>query len=256
MNGKIITDFNEKANLFNKYFSSQCNPLPNDSKLPENQTYITETKLSSFNIEDEDIYKIIKTLDINKAHGHDEVSIRMLKLCDKSKVKQLFIIFNNCKLKNTSPNLWKKSNVVPIHKKGEKYIIKNYRPVSLLQIFGKSFERLIFNFLFKIFGRLIFNSVFKYIDENELLNPNQLDFRQFDSCVNQLQSINHECFSNFDCDPPKDIRAVFLDISKAFDKIWLPGLIFKIKSFGISGDLLELIKNFLSNRFQRVVLNG
>ena len=66
----------------------------------------------------------------------------------------------------------------------------------------------------------------------------------------------HEFFSNFDCDPPKDIRAVFLDISKAFDKIWLPGLIFKIKSFGISGDLLELIKNFLSNRFQRVVLNG
>ena len=63
-------------------------------------------------------------------------------------------------------------------------------------------------------------------------------------------------FSNFDCDSPKDIRAVFLDISKAFDKIWLPGLIFKIKSFGISGDLLELIKNFLSNRFQRVVLNG
>ena len=63
-------------------------------------------------------------------------------------------------------------------------------------------------------------------------------------------------FPNFDCDPPKDIRAVFLDISKAFDKIWLPGLIFKIKSFGISGDLLELIKNFLSNRFQRVVLNG
>ena len=71
-----------------------------------------------------------------------------------------------------------------------------------------------------------------------------------------LLSINNEIFSNFNCDPPKDIRAVFLDISKAFDKIWLPGLIFKIKSFGISGDLLELIKNFLSNRFQRVVLNG
>ena len=109
-----------------------------------------------------------------------------------------------------------------------------------------------------MFERLIFNSLslFKYIDENELLNPNQSGFRPFVSCINQLLSINHEIFSNFDCDPPKDIRAVFLDISKAFDKIWLPGLIFKIKSFGISGDLLELIKNFLSNRFQRVVLNG
>ena len=122
--------------------------------------------------------------------------------------------------------------------------MKNYGPVSLLPIFGKIFER------------LIFNSLFKYIDENELLNANQSGFHPFDSCVNQLQSINHEIFSNFDCDPPKDICAVFLDISTAFDKIWLPGLIFKIKSFEISGDLLELIKNFLSTRFQRVVLNG
>ena len=95
------------------------------------------------------------------------------------------------------------------------------RPVSLLPIFGKFFER------------LIFNSLFKCIDENEMVNPNQSGFRPFDSCVNQLLSINHEIFSNFDCDPPKDIRAVFLDISKAFDNIWLPGLIFKIKSFGI-----------------------
>ena len=68
--------------------------------------------------------------------------------------------------------------------------------------------------------------------------------------------LNHAIFSNFDCGPPKDIRTVILDISKAFDKIWLPGLIFKIKSFGISGDLFELIKKFLSNRFQIVVLNG
>ena len=52
VNGKIVRNFKEKANLFNKIFSSQCNPLPNDSKLPENQTYITETKLSSFDIED------------------------------------------------------------------------------------------------------------------------------------------------------------------------------------------------------------
>ena len=154
----------------------------NDSKLTENQTSITETKLSSFDIEDEDIYKIIKTLDINKANGNDEVSIRMLKLCDKSIVKPLSIIFKNCKIKKTFPNLWKKANVVPIHKKGEKDLIKNYRSVSLLPIFGKFFER------------LIFNSLFKYIDENELLNPNQSGFRPFDSCVNQLLSINHNFF--------------------------------------------------------------
>ena len=89
-----------------------------------------------------------------------------------------------------------------------------------------------------------------------MLNPNQSGFRPFDSCVNQILSINHTFFSNFDCDPPKDIRAVFLHISKVFDKNWLPGLIFRIKSFGISGDMLKLIKSFLSNRFHRVVRNG
>ena len=62
-------------------------------------------------------------------------------------------------------------------------------------------------------------------------------------------------FSNLGCDPPKYVRAVFLDILKAFDKIWLPGLTLKFKSFGISGDFLELIKNSLLNRFQRVFLN-
>ena len=136
VNGKIITDFNEKANLFNKYFFSQCSPLPNYSKFPENQKYITETKLSSFNIEDEDKYKMI--LDISKAHGHDEISMKMLKLWDKSIVKPLSMIFSNCKLKNTFPNLWKKTNVVPFHKKGENDLTKNYRPVSLLPMFGKS----------------------------------------------------------------------------------------------------------------------
>ena len=67
--------------------------------------YILQKK----NLEDEDIYKIIKTLDTNKVHGYDEVSIRMLKLCDKSIVKPLSIIFKNCKLKRNFPNLWKKA---------------------------------------------------------------------------------------------------------------------------------------------------
>ena len=95
---------------------------------------------------------------------------------------------------------------------------------------------------------------FRYIDENKLLNPNQSHFHPFDSCVNQLLFINLGIVWNLDCDPPNDTLAVFLDISKAFSQI--PSLIFKFKSFGTSGDLLELIKNFLWNRFWIVVLNG
>ena len=148
-------------------------------------------------IEDEDIHQTIKTRDINNVHRHNEVSIRMLNLSDKSIVKLLSIIFKTYKLKKTFRNLWKKANIVPIHKKGEIDLIKSYCPVSLLPIFGKNFER------------LIFNSLFKYTDENELLNPSQSGFCPFDSCVNQLLFINHKILSNFDCGVPKDIRAVF-----------------------------------------------
>ena len=92
----------------------------------------------------------------------------------------------------------------------------------------------------KTFERLIFHSLFKHIDENELFNANQSYFCPFDSCVNQPLSINLEILSKFDCNPPKDMHAVFLHISKTFDKIWLLGLIFKTKSFRIPGELLEL----------------
>ena len=103
---------------------------------------------------------------------------------------------------------------------------------------------------------MIFNSLFENIDEKKQLNPNQSVFLSFDFCVNQLLCINHDISENCYYDSSKDTRAVFLDISKAFDKMWIPGFRFKFKSFGISGDLLELIKKLLSNRFQRVVLIG
>ena len=69
--------------------------------------------------------------------------MKVLKLCDKIIIKPLSIIFKNCKLKKTFPNHWKKANAVPIHKKG-KNLLKNYRLVTLLPIFGKIFERLMF----------------------------------------------------------------------------------------------------------------
>ena len=142
------------------------------------------------------------------------------------------------------PNNWKKSNVVPIHKKGDKQLLQNYRPVSLLPICGKIFER------------IIFNPIFEYLEKNSLLCPNQSGFRPFDSCENQLLSIIHDIYTNFDQHPALQMRANFLDISKAFDKLWHERLPFKLDYTGISGNLLGLLKSFLSNRFQQIVLNG
>ena len=127
-------------------------------------------------------------------------------------------------------------------KKGDKQIYKNYRPVSLLPIFGKILER------------LILEEMFPFFIENKLIAANQSGFKPGDSCINQLIAITHEIYQSFDAG--YEVRGVFLDISKAFDKVWHEGLIFKLKQNGISGKLLNLIKDFLKNRKQRVVLNG
>ena len=110
--------------------------------------------------------------------------------------------------------------------------MENYRPVSLFPICGKIFER------------LIFNNLFNYFTENNLLSPHQSGFIPGDSCVQQLISITHEIYNAFDSNLSLEVRGVFLDISKAFDKVWYDGLIYKLKRNGITGDLLRLYKAF------------
>ena len=79
----------------------------------------------------------------------------------------------------------------------------------------------------------------RHLDEHNLLNPNQSGFRPKDSCIYQLIEITHNIFPTFDCNPTIETRAVFLDISKAFDKVWHKGLLYKLESMGISGNLSE-----------------
>ena len=116
--------------------------------------------------------------------------------------------------------------------------------VSLLPVCGK------------IFGRLIFNFLYKYLEAKKLLSVHQSGFRSSDSCVNQFLSIVHKLYKAFDAYPTLKTRGVLLDMSKVFDKVWHEGLIFKLKSVGVSDSLLRLIESFLSNIFQRVLLNG
>ena len=86
------------------------------------------------------------------------------------------------------------------------------------------------------------------------MTPNQSGFRSGDSTINQLLSITHKIYSAFEEFPLRETRAVFLDISKAFDKVWHDGLL--LKSYDISGCLLTVIKDFLNNGHHCVVLNG
>ena len=88
-----------------------------------------------------------------------------------------------------------------------------------------------------------------------MLNLDQSGFRPKDSCIYQLIEIIHNIFCTFDCYPTLETRAVSLDISKAFDKVWYKGSLYNFKLMGISDNLLNLMKGFLRKRYQRVVLN-
>ena len=95
--------------------------------------------------------------------------------------------------------------------------------------------------------------MFEFFIRNDLISQNQSGFKPGDSCINQLLAITHEIYKSFDA--CLDVRAVFLDISKTFDKVWQQGLLYKLKKNGISGNLLETLTDFLRGRKQRVILN-
>ena len=122
-----------------------------------------------------------------------------------------------------------------------KKVTKSVSPVSLPPVCGKVFEQ------------LLYNDMFSFFSEKDLMSKNNLDLDQM-ICTNQLLSIAHEILSAYD--DGHEVRGVFLDISKAFHRVWHEGLLFELQENRIFGELITLIKDFLSCRKQRVVLNS
>ena len=141
----------------------------NNSVLP-NITLLTDKKIDQITIGNDEIISLIRNINPT-ATGSDGISGQMLFLCV---ILPLKIIFRHILLTSTCPNVWKLSNVTPIFKKGDKQLIKNYKPISLLPICGKIFEK------------IIFNNLCSYLNANTLISKYQSGFRQGDSTTNQL----------------------------------------------------------------------
>ena len=243
VNNIFITDFLQKANLFNYFFAEQCNILNTSSVIP-NARQRTNKCLNDLTFTPSDLSKIINDLNSNKSHGHDNISVKMIKLCGEPILIPLTLIFQSAIKHGEFPDSWKKGNIIPVHKKDNKNLLKNYRPISLLPIFGKIFEK------------VIYNNLFSYFDKNKFLSDRQSGFRNGDSCVSQLLAITHEIYKGFDGRSSFESRGVFLDMSKVFDKVWHEGLLYKLKCYGVEGKFFNILENYLHNRKQRVVLNG
>lgn len=196
-------DFHIKKQNFLKLFASQNIPVTNLSCLTPLKT--RGNKLTeNVTINEGDITYIVKKLIPNKSHGWDNLAIRMIKIFGQSISYLLTLISIDSLQEGIFPESWKKANIVPVNKKENKILIRNYRPISLLPIFGIIIEQ------------FIFNNLFNHFIKNDLFTKCQSGFLPGDSYISQLVSVAHEINLSFDGAPSVDVREVFLHISKVF----------------------------------------
>ena len=231
-----------KANILNNFFQSQTllnetNAVPPDLISPALNTELNTIILTPIEVE-----SVLKTLIVGKASGPNGLSNRILKELSSQLSSPLCSLFNQSLQTGYLPKSYKEANVSPVPKKGDVSIVSNHRPISLLNAEAKVFERLVFKYLFNHFR------------DNNLLSSLQSGFIPGDSTVNKLTFLyNTFCQA---LDSGKEVRAVFCDISKAFDRVWHVGLLHKLKASGVKGEILDWFKHYLSDRKQRVVLPG
>ena len=194
-------------------------------------------------LKEEHILDILKQLPSGKATGPDGLGNCILASTAVSIYKPLCKLFNYCLSKTCFPSCWKVANVTPVHKNDERKLCKNYRPISLLCNISKVFERAIYNILYNY-----------YLIEHSLLNHKNAGFKRGDSTINQLLYISNKISSSLD--QGKEVRMVFLDAAKAFDKVWHKGILFKLRQLGVAQDFVNWFEFYFSARKQKVVING
>ena len=177
-------------------------------------------RLENIIITEKDVKDQLHALKTSKPGGPDEISPKLIKSIGSSLIKPLMLLFNKSLSLGQVPSNWIMSNISAIFKgKGETSDATNYRPISITSCIGKILEKIIFKYLYN------------YLEANHVITNFQSGFRPKDSTVNQLLEIYHTIVENLD--KGKEIKFIFCDISKAFDKVWHDGLLFKLRKYGL-----------------------
>ncbi|KAK6183707.1 hypothetical protein SNE40_011134 [Patella caerulea] len=228
-----------KSEILNNYFSSITNLSDSRVDLPQFEERCT-TELSHITVTELEVVDAISTLDANKAVGPDIISNKMLIASTHEVSKPLCMLFNKSLADKCFPIDWKLAHVIPLFKNGDKSLPSNYRPVSLLSCTSKLFEK------------IIFKHIFNHLISNKLLYKFQSGFIPGFSTTHQLIELYHEIL----CALEKKQKAsmTYADISKAFDTVWIKGLLLKLERYGIKGNLLTWLNSYLTNRSQKVIL--
>ena len=191
---------------------------------------------STIFLEDCDPIEIHNILSSFENSTGSDIPIRLVKKSAKIISPYLATLYNNCIISSTFPDKLKIGKITPIYKKGNKQLIENYRPVSIIPIFGKIFEK------------LLYSRFYKFLSSKGILSKTQFGFRKNHStshAINYSVDIIKELHLN-----KKHVIGIFIYLSKAFDTIDHSTLLTKLEVYGIRGTANTLIKSYLENRYQ------
>ena len=237
--GRYRSTPKEKCDLFNDFFFDQFSEESNYG-IP-----IDWSNDEAFDIEfcPSKIENLLKNINSNKAYGPDEIHGKILKNCSRSLSTPLSLLFSLSYNTGSIPKDWKIANIVPVHKKGPKDDVENYRPISLTSLVMKTFERIIKEeLLFRVMP---------------LLDQRQHGFLNDESCTTNMASFSDSVVLSINDCKTFGVDVVYFDFSKAFDSVSHDLILYKLKYyFGIEGRLLKFIENYLYGREQCVVLNN
>uniref|UniRef100_A0A2A4JB85 Reverse transcriptase domain-containing protein n=1 Tax=Heliothis virescens TaxID=7102 RepID=A0A2A4JB85_HELVI len=241
LNNKIAVGGREICNMFGEMFASTFS-VPDDTypSLASSPRALTSAALCNLQFDSEEIYRELAGLDETKGAGSDGIPPIFIKRCAKALASPLQTIFNRSLRDGTFPSTWKEALVIPIFKSGEKHLVANYRPISILITFGKVFEKLISKHLMW------------YLKQH--ITEHQHGFVKSRSTNTNLLCFTSVVSKSLDRRIPVD--AIYTDFSKAFDKVDHYLLILKLAQLGIGGTLVEWFKSYLDNRWSKVVMNG
>ena len=242
--GDTICDPTKIAQRLNQYFTSVFT-IEDISYIPQPDIALQSTEgteLTNFTISQDTVIRYIDRLNPFKSPGPDNFYPKVIKECKQELVLPLSDIFNQSLKEGIVPVDWKTANVTPIHKKGDKSDPGTYRPVSITSIVGKLLES------------IITDKIVEHLASHSLLRDSQHGFRRNKSCLTNLLEFFNDIYKIHDETRAADI--IYLDFQKAFDKVPHRRLLKKVEALGISGNILKWINNWLSDRKQRVVING
>lgn len=238
---KVINSPEQIAESFNEYFINLIQSQ-NDINYNNTLTY-NRTSNSIFMIPTipADIIKIIHSLKNTNSTGYDDITTKVIKATSTIIAPILSHIINSCIEKGVFPEILKISVIKPMFKKGDRQDPSNYRPIALIPVFSKIFEK------------ILHTSIYSFLETNKILIDEQYGFRKNKSVNAAIYALVEHVLINMDNRTP--VVALFMDMSKAFDHVSHKILINKLEKCGIRGNILELVKSYLTNRQQFTCIN-